>query len=247
MAPGATDDAPGASVESAVETFTESRPRLFGIAYRLLGSVAEAEDIVQEAWLRWQQTDRSAVRNPAGFLTTVTTRLALNTAESARVRRESYVGPWLPEPIDTTNDPSLGAEKAEALEAAILMLLERLGPEHRAAYVLREAFDYSYEEIAEILATSEANARQLVSRAKKHVQSTRKAPIDPAQHRSLLEAFVAAAQDGDGKRLERLLSADAVSTTDSAGIVPRAARRPVAGRENVARFIAGWSDWWTGT
>jgi RNA polymerase sigma-70 factor (ECF subfamily) len=238
---------PDSGIEAAVGTFNESRPRLFGIAYRMLGSVAEAEDIVQEAWLRWQQTDRSAVRNPAGFLTTVTTRLAINTVESARVRREQYVGPWLPEPVDTSADPSLGAENAEALEGAVLMLLERLGPEQRAAYVLREAFDYTYDQIAEILSTSPANARQLVSRAKKHVRSSRKEPVDPAKHRALLEAFVAAARDGDVLGLERVLAAEVVSTTDSAGIVPRAARRPVAGRDAVARFIAGWSDWWEGT
>ncbi len=234
-------------IEAAVGAFNESRPRLFGIAYRMLGSVAEAEDIVQEAWVRWQRTDRSVVRNPAGFLTTVTTRLALNTAESARVRREQYVGPWLPEPVDTTADPSLGAEKAEALESAVLMLLEKVRPDQRAAYVLREAFDYSYDEVADILDTSAANARQLVSRAKKSVQSDRKQPVDPARHRTLLEAFVAAARDGDVKRLEQVLSAEVVSTTDSAGQAPRAARRPVFGRDNVARFVAGWSDWWEGT
>ncbi len=247
MTSGNVDDASGANLESAVGTFNEARPRLFGIAYRMLGSVVEAEDIVQEAWLRWQQTDRAVVRNPAGFLTTVTTRLAINTAASARVRREQYVGPWLPEPVDTSADPSLGAEKAEALESAVLMLLEKLGPEQRAAYVLREAFDYSYDQIAEILTTSAANARQLVSRAKKHVQSDRKETVDPAKHRELLEAFVAAARVGDVKRLELVLSAEVVSTTDGAGIAPRAARRPVIGRDNVARFIAGWSDWWIDT
>ena len=186
----------GAGIEAAVGAFNESRPRLFGIAYRMLGSVAEAEDIVQEAWVRWQGTDRTAVRNPAGFLTTVTTRLAINTAESARVRREQYVGPWLPEPVDTSADPSLGAESAEALESAVLMLLEKVRPDQRAAYVLREAFDYSYEEVADILETSPANARQLVSRAKKAVRSDRKEPVDPARHRRLLEAFVAAAAEG---------------------------------------------------
>jgi RNA polymerase sigma-70 factor (ECF subfamily) len=247
MTSSAVDDPSGAGIESAVGAFNESRPRLFGIAYRMLGSVAEAEDIVQEAWLRWQQTDRSLVRNPAGFLTTVTTRLAINTAESARVRREQYVGPWLPEPVDTSADPSLGAEKAEALEAAVMMLLEKLGPEHRAAYVLREAFDYSYDQIADIVSTSPANARQLVSRARKHVQSSRKEPVDPARHRDLLEAFLAAARDGDVERLEQVLAADVVSTSDGAGIAPRAARRPVAGRDNVARFVAGWADWWTDT
>jgi RNA polymerase sigma-70 factor, ECF subfamily len=247
MTSHAVEDPSGAGIESAVGTFNESRSRLFGIAYRMLGSVAEAEDIVQEAWLRWQQTDRSIVRNPAGFLTTVTARLALNSAASARVRREQYVGEWLPEPVDTSADPSLGAEKAEALEAAVLLLLEKLGPEHRAAYVLREAFGYSYDEIAEILATSTANARQLVSRAKKHVRSSRQEPVDPAEHRALLEAFVAAAQNGDVKRLEQVLSANVVSTSDGGGVAPRAARRPVAGRDNVARFIAGWADWWTDT
>jgi RNA polymerase sigma-70 factor (ECF subfamily) len=237
----------GAAIEAAVGAFNQSRPRLFGIAYRMLGSVAEAEDIVQEAWVRWQGTDRTAVRNPAGFLTTVTTRLALNTAESARVRREQYVGPWLPEPVDTSADPGLGAEKAEALESAVLMLLEKVRPDQRAAYVLREAFDYSYDEVADILETSPSNARQLVSRAKKAVRSERKDPVDRARHRTLLEAFVAAAQSGDLERLEQVLSADVVSTTDGAGVAPRAARRPVAGRDHVARFIAGWSDWWAGT
>src|SRR3954452_23014905 len=176
MTSSAVDDPSGTSIDSAIDAFNESRSRLFGIAYRMLGSVAEAEDIVQEAWLRWQQTDRTAVRNAAGFLTTVTTRLAINPAQSARMRREQYVGPWLPEPVDTSADPSLGAENAEALESAVLMLLEKLAPEQRAAYVLRQAFDYSYDQIADILSTSTANARQLVSRAQKHVGSARKEP-----------------------------------------------------------------------
>jgi RNA polymerase sigma-70 factor (ECF subfamily) len=127
------------------------------------------------------------------------------------------------------------------------MLMEKLGPEQRAAYVLRQAFDYSYDEIADILNTSSANARQLVSRAQKHIASGRKEPVDPAKRRELLEAFVAAAQDGDVKRLEQVLAAEVVSTTDSAGQAERAARHPVSGRDKVARFIAGWSDWWEGT
>jgi RNA polymerase sigma-70 factor (ECF subfamily) len=239
--------AAGPGLEVALETFDEARPKLFGIAYRMLGSVAEAEDVVQEAWLRWQQTDRSAVRNPAAFLTTVTTRLSLNVLDSARARREQYVGPWLPEPVDTSADPTLGAETAEALDAAVLVLMEKLPPEHRAAYVLREAFSYPYGDIAEILDTTAPNARQLVSRARKHVQSGRHGPVDPVQHRVLLDAFVAAARHGDLARLERTLAAEVVSTSDGAGIAPRAARRPVVGRDNVVRFVAGWSDWWTGT
>jgi RNA polymerase sigma-70 factor, ECF subfamily len=248
MTSRAVDSRPEDGFERALNEFNESRPRLFGIAYRMLGSVAEAEDVVQEAWVRWQGADRGAVRNPAGFLTTVTTRLALNTAQSARVRREQYVGPWLPEPVDTSTDPSLGAERAEALEVAVLVLLERLPPDQRAAYVLREAFDYSYDEIAEILNTSDGNARQLVSRARKHVRSERVAATDPATHRTLLEAFIAAAQDGDLARLEQVLSAEVVSLSDGAGIAPRAARRPVAGRDHVARLVAGFApDWWAGT
>jgi RNA polymerase sigma-70 factor (ECF subfamily) len=245
MTSGAVEGPAKDSLDSAAEVFDEGRPRLFGIAYRILGSVAEAEDIVQDAWLRWQETDRSVVENPAGFLTTVTTRLALDTLDSARVRREQYVGSWLPEPVETSDDPTLGAETAEALDAAVLVLMEKLSPEHRAAYVLREAFAYPYEEIAQILDTTTPNARQLVSRARKHVQSGRSEPVDPARHRALLEAFLVAARDGDLDRLEAILSADVVSTSDGAGIAPRAARRPVVGRDKVARFVAGWSDWWT--
>lgn len=245
MTSGAFERPAGDSLDSAADVFDEGRPRLFGIAYRILGSVAEAEDVVQEAWLRWQETDRSVVRNPAGFLTTVTTRLALNTLDSARVRRERYVGSWLPEPVETSADPTLGAETAEALDAAVLVLMEKLSPEHRAAYVLREAFVYPYEDIAEILETTAPNARQLVSRARKHVRSSRREPVDPEQHRALLEAFVVAARDGDLERLEQILSADVVSTSDGAGVAPRAARRPVIGRDRVTRFIAGWADWWS--
>src|SRR4051794_16529256 len=130
------------SLEQATQHFLAARPQLFGIAYRLLGSTVEAEDILQETWLRWQNTDRTKVVEPTAFLTTITTRLAINFAQSARVRRESYVGPWLPEPVDTVQDPQLGAERAEALELAVLFLLEKLNPVERGAYVLREAFGY---------------------------------------------------------------------------------------------------------
>jgi RNA polymerase sigma-70 factor (ECF subfamily) len=241
-------DMSAAEAEQALSIFDASRRRMFGIAYRMLGSVAEAEDIVQEAWLRWQQTDRSAVRNPGGFLTTMTTRLAINTADSARVRRETYVGPWLPEPVDTSADPSLGAERAEAIEAAVLVLLERLPARERAAYVLREAFDYEYSTIATILETTQTNARQFVSRAKKHLASERRAPVDAAQVRALLEAFLVAARSGDLVGLERVLADDVVSVSDGAGMVARAARRPVVGRQKVARFVAGFASFfWTDT
>ncbi|GAB17208.1 putative RNA polymerase ECF-type sigma factor [Gordonia effusa NBRC 100432] len=231
----------------AVAVFDESRPRLFGIAYRMLGSVVEAEDIVSEAWLRWQQTDRGGIRNPPAYLTTVTTRLAINTLDSARFTRESYLGPWLPEPVDTSADPTLGAETAEALDHAVLVLLESLPSDQRAAYVLREAFAYDHEQIADVLSTTAANSRQLVSRARKHVGAQRKMPVDPAEHRSLLDAFVAAAQDGDLRRLEEVLAGDVVSISDGAGIAPRAARRPVIGIDKVARMVAGFADWWIDT
>ncbi len=242
------DEMSSTEADEALSIFDDSRPRMFGIAYRMLGSVAEAEDIVQEAWLRWQQTDRSVVHNPGGFLTTMTTRLAINTADSARVRRETYVGPWLPEPVDTSADPTLGAERAEAVEAAVLVLLERLPARERAAYILREAFDYDYSTIATTLETTETNTRQFVSRAKKHLASKRREPVDAAQVRALLEAFLVAARSGDLAALERVLTDDVVSVSDGAGMVARAARRPVVGRDKVARFVAGFAAFfWTDT
>ena len=243
------DETSAAEADQALVVFADHRPRMFGIAYRMLGSVAEAEDLVQEAWLRWQQTDRSVVRNPGGFLTTMTTRLAINTAGSARVRRETYVGPWLPEPVDTSEDPTLGAERAEAVEAAVLVLLERLPARERAAYVLREAFDYDYPTIATILGTTEANTRQFVSRAKKHLASERRAPVEATQVRALLEAFLEAARSGDLVALEQVLADDVVSVSDGAGMVARAARRPVLGREQGGP-VRGWFRarfFWTDT
>jgi RNA polymerase sigma-70 factor (ECF subfamily) len=212
----------------------------------MLGSVAEAEDIVQDVWLRWQAADRSAVLDPPAFLATATTRLAINLAQSARVRREMYVGPWLPEPVDTGTDPLLGAERGEALELAVLLLLEKLSATERAAYVLREAFDYPYRQIADILQLEEANARQLVTRARQHIADGRRTPVNAADQRRLLEAFIAAAQHGDITALEGLLASDVVSYSDGGGIV-RAARTPITGRERVARFIAAFaSHFWSG-
>jgi len=233
--------------DDGLSAFAEVRPRLFGIAYRMLGSAAEAEDIVQDVWLRWQATDRSVVQNPPAFLATTTTRICINFAQSAQSRRETYVGPWLPEPVDTSNDPGLGAERGEALGLAILLLLEKLTPTERAAYVLREAFDYSHREIADILQIEEANARQLVSRARKHLANGRRTPVSSEEQRRLLEAFIAAAQKGDLAALEGLFAEDVVSYSDGGGVVRTAARAPVSGRERVARFIAGFaSHFWTG-
>ncbi|MCI0570094.1 MAG: sigma-70 family RNA polymerase sigma factor [Myxococcaceae bacterium] len=238
------------ALDGATSVFLRNRPRLFGIAYRMLGSAAEAEDVLQDSWLRWQATDHGRVQDPTAFLVTITARLALNANESARVRgrHETCVGPWLPEPVDTRSDPALGAERGEALSFGVLLLLEKFSPAERAAYVLREAFDYPYRQIADVLQLGEANVRQLVTRARKRISDERRAPVGPAEHRRLLEAFIAAAQTGDREPLEKLLSSDVVSLTDSGGLVPRAARRAVAGRERVARLVASFaSHFWTGT
>src|ERR1700728_1093650 len=167
--------------DDGLSAFVEARPRLFGIAYRMLGSAAEAEDIVQDVWLRWQATDRSVVENPSAFLAKTTTRMCINVAQSAQARRETYVGPWLPEPVDTSADPQLGAERGEALQFAVLVLMEKLSPTERAAYILREAFDHPYQDIAEILRLSEENTRQLVSRARKHIANERRAPVSAVE------------------------------------------------------------------
>jgi RNA polymerase sigma factor (sigma-70 family) len=173
--------APAATcLEEGLSAFLSVRPRLFGIAYRMLGSPTEAEDIVQDAWVRWQTADRSAVRDAPAFLATTTTRLAINVIQSARCRRERYVGSELPEPVDMSADPSLEAERSEALEFASLILLEKLSPAERAAYVLREAFDCPYREIASILRLREANTRQLVTRARQHVADGRRTPVSSA-------------------------------------------------------------------
>lgn len=239
----ATDDH---GIDDAVEVFAAQRRRLFGIAYRMLGTVADAEDIVQETWIRWQAADRALVEEPAAFLATITTRLSINVLQSARVKRETYVGPWLPEPVSTDDDPALGAERAEALEFAILLLLERLTPTERAAYVLREAFDYPYPRIAEIISSSVVNARQLVSRARAHLASARHADVEPGSRRRLLEAFLVAAQRGDAAQLERLFAEDVVSYTDGNG-VKLAARIPVAGRTRVATFVSAFAHhFWVG-
>ncbi|GAA2299674.1 RNA polymerase sigma-70 factor [Glycomyces scopariae] len=232
-------------LDAAAAVFTDVRPRLFGIAYRMLGSASEAEDLVQEVWLRWQAYDRDTVAEPGAFLATIATRLSINALKSARVRRETYIGPWLPEPVDTAADPYLGAERGEALEYATLLLMERLSPNERAAYVLREAFDYAYDQIAEVIGTSTAAVRQLVSRARRHIADGRRSRPDRAGQRALLEAFMAAARSGDMVQLERLFAADVVNTSDGNGAV-KVARKPLVGAERVAKFLKAlewlWDD-----
>lgn len=244
MQPEQSED--GDPLSGALSDFIGARPRLFGIAYRMLGSAADAEDIVQNVWMRWQGANRTAIRDATAFLVTTTTRLAINVAQSARSRRESYIGPWLPEPVETSTDPRLGAERGEALELAVLVLLEKLSPRERAAYILRDAFDYPYEEIAEILRLDEANVRKLVSRARAHVSENRRAPVPMGEQSRLLRAFIAAARNGDLSELESLLSPDVVSYSDGGGVVT-AARIPVTGRAKVAKFVAkATSNLWQG-
>jgi RNA polymerase sigma-70 factor (ECF subfamily) len=230
---------------------------LLALAYRLLGQVTEAEDVVQDAWLRWSAADHAAVLNPAAFLTTVTTRLALDRLRSAAVRREVYVGPWLPEPLPTAADPAAdrAADPAESLalretaSMGMLLLLDRLSPPERAVFVLREAFDLPYAEIAAILERSEDSCRQLLSRARRRVAEgrSRTVPTPPAAARPLVEAFLAAAQGGDLGRLRSLLREDVVVTTDGNGMA-RAGRHPIHGAEKAARlFAAVFERFYAGT
>jgi RNA polymerase sigma-70 factor (ECF subfamily) len=232
---------------TAHEQFMTVRPRLFGIAYRMLGSATEAEDILQDVWIRWQQVDPATVDSPAAYLATATTRASINAATTARARRETYIGPWLPEPVDTSDDPALGAERGEALEFAVLLLLEKLSPVERAAYVLREAFDYPYAVIAEIVQLNQPAARQLVSRARKHLAAGHRSPVSSTEQRRLLEAFLAAAQSGDMQALEKLFADDVVSTSDGGGRNKLAARIRVHGPARVAQFHAAFaSHFWQG-
>jgi RNA polymerase sigma factor (sigma-70 family) len=206
--------------DDGLSVFLSVRPRLFGIAYQMLGSAAEAEDVVQNVWIRWQTADRSVVRDAAAFLGTTAIRLAINVMQSAQSRRETSGVSWLPEPVDTGADPLLKAERSQALASGMSLLLERLTSTERAAYILREAFDYPYREIANVLRLTEANARQVVTRARQHLVNGRRMTATPtAEHRRLLYALIAAAETGDVAGLEGLLASGVVSTSDRVGLL----------------------------
>lgn len=192
----------------AASLFLKCRPRLLAIASRLLGNASDAEDVVQETWIRWQTYDRSVVRNAAAFLATTTTRLALNAVQSARVRHETPIGPWVPEPVDRSADPAAALERAEAVELAVRLVVENLSPAERAAFVLRQAFDYPYEQIAELIDQPPANTRQLVSRARRHLTERRRASARPTDHRRFLGVFRVAATTGNLTPLQRVLADD---------------------------------------
>ncbi|KOU44357.1 MULTISPECIES: RNA polymerase sigma factor SigJ [Streptomyces] len=227
---------------SDVDRFEAARPRLEAIAYRLLGSSSEAEDAVQETFLRWQAADVRRIEVPEAWLTKVLTNYCLNQLTSARARRETYVGRWLPEPL-LDGDPMLGpadtAAQRESVSYAVLVLLERLSPNERAVYVLREAFDYPHREIAEILDVTEAASQQIHHRAKKHVADGRvRTEIDAAAARRIVEEFLAAATSGRTEPLVRLLTQDAVSVGDGGGKVPARAKA-FEGALAVATFLRG--------
>lgn len=224
------------------ESFDLHRRALLGAAYRVLGTVADSEDAVQETWLRWQGVDPASVREPRAYLLRAVTRVALNIVRSRDRRREEYIGPWLPEPISTGTqaDPGRTAEIADEVSLALLVVLESLSPLERAAFVLREVFSLPYPEIAGTLERSEASVRQLVSRARAHVRERApRHPVEDSTHRALTAAFLEAAQGAVAlEEMVAVLSPEVMLTTDAGGKA-RAARRPIHGTANVLAFIAG--------
>ncbi|MEV0820791.1 RNA polymerase sigma factor SigJ [Nonomuraea rubra] len=220
-----------------MSTFEDHRGVLVAVAYRILGSVADAEDVVQEAWLRWSRVDESDVEDPKAFLITVTSRLAIDRLRWAKSRRESYVGPWLPEPISTAPDVAEHAELADSVEMAMLVVLETLSPLERAVFVLREAFDLPFSEIAEIIGRAEPATRQLARRARDHVRDKRpRFDVDRDERRRITERFMGASAGGDLDALIEMFS-DQVSIISDGGGKARAALRVITGAENVGRYL----------
>ncbi|MGC4979791.1 RNA polymerase sigma-70 factor [Streptomyces sp. DT193] len=230
--------------DTATDVFEEHRPLLMGVAYRMLARVADAEDVVQEAWLRWSGKDRSDVREPRGYLVRVTTRLAIDRLRQVQSRREAYVGPWLPEPYVTdfgeaVPDSAERAVLADSVSLAVLVVLESLSPLERAVFVLREAFGYPYADIAAVLDRGEPAVRQLAGRARKHVEERRpRYEVDPAERRDLTERFLAAAGEGDLEGLVSLLAPEARLIGDSGGRA-QAPLRILDTAEKVGRFVVG--------
>ena len=219
------------------EEFDEYRPLLFGIAYRMLGSVMDAEDVVQDAYLRWQNAADAEIESPRAYLTTIVTRLCLDHLRSARVQREQYVGPWLPEPVLTSPDPADRVELAESVSMALLVVLETLSPLERAVFVLREAFAFSYAEIAAMLGKSEPAVRQLARRAREHVNARRpRFNADQVMRRRVTERLLTASMNGDLDALMGVLAPGVTLIADGGGVV-RAPLRSVAGADKVARFL----------
>ncbi|GAA3775996.1 RNA polymerase sigma-70 factor [Streptomyces chiangmaiensis] len=225
--------------DPATEAFVAYRDLLFTVAYEMLGSAADAEDVLQEAWLRWVKVDLAQVRDQRAYMVRITTRQALNRLRSLKQRKETYVGPWLPEPLLTTPDVAEDVELAESLSLALLYVLETLSPTERAVFVLREVFDVDYNEIAAAIGKTPAAVRQIAHRARRHVDARRpRTPVSVAQTRAALESFQSALQTGDLQALLDVLAPDVLLVTDGGGL-KQAALRPVTGADNVLRYIAG--------
>ena len=222
------------------DPFVEHRNLLFTVAYEMLGSAADAEDVLQESWLRWAAVDHDTVQEPRAYLVRVVTRQALNHLRTVSRRREDYVGEWLPEPLLTSPDVAEDVELAENLSIAMLTVLETLGPAERAVFVLREVFDVPYDEIADAVGKTPAAVRQIAHRAKDHVAARRpRVRVVPAEHEEAVERFVAALNTGDLQGLMDVLAPEVVSVADGGGKVRGAARRPVVGAERLARYLIG--------
>jgi RNA polymerase sigma-70 factor (ECF subfamily) len=225
--------------DQATETFVAHRNLLFTVAYEMLGSAADAEDVLQETWLRWVKVDLAQVRDQRAYLVRITTRQALNRLRTMKRRKESYVGPWLPEPMITAPDVADDVELAESLSMAIMLVLETLSPTERAVFVLREAFNVSYDEIAATVDKTPAAVRQIAHRARQHVDARRpREVVSPSETRAVLESFRRAFQTGDPQALLDVLAPEIVLVSDGGGI-KQAALRPITGAEKVARYIAG--------
>jgi RNA polymerase sigma-70 factor (TIGR02957 family) len=224
-------------LSTSLEAFEEHRPLLFTVAYEILGSVADAEDVLQESWLRWDGADRSGVLDPRAYLVRVVTRQALNRLRTVKRQRETYVGPWLPEPLATTHDVAEDAELADSVSLAMLVVLETLSPLERAVFVLREVFGFEYDEIAEATGRSPDAVRQTASRARRHVEARRPRVPDPPDARVVAERFLAAAATGDVKALLEVMAPEVLLVSDGGGVM-KAALRPITGADKVGRFLA---------
>ncbi len=221
------------------DAFARHRSLLFTVAYEMLGSASDAEDVVQETWLRWADVDQAAVRDPRAYLVRIVTRQALNRLRTLARRREEYVGEWLPEPLLTSPDVAADMELAESVSIAMLTVLETLGPTERAVFVLREVFETPYDEIAEAVGKSPAAVRQIAHRAREHVAARRpRMPVSTIEQQEVVERCLAAVRNGDLQGLLDVLAPDVVVVADGGGLVP-AARRPIRGAEPVARFLIG--------
>jgi RNA polymerase sigma-70 factor (ECF subfamily) len=234
-------------MDTTIDIFQKLRPRLFGIAYRMLGVRADAEDIVQEAWLRWQHGGVDAARVPEAWLVTVVTRLSIDRLRGAIAERERYVGPWLPEPLvdDMADSPEAALEAAGDISTAFLLMLERLGPEERAVFLLHQVFEFGYDEVAAMVGKTEAACRKILQRARERVRLARpRFEVGREQHLALLGSFIEAARSGEPARVQALLTEDATYMGDGGGKAKTTVRE-VAGSERVARLVVGIERKWT--